>query len=317
MTPVAVSTPTHAFASLTIALQHDHICGLDASQEVDYLTMLYTECRAVFSRGRQFVLHDVVLDSIRTVNCSASGMSSAKLDTNRFSPSIHCIMIGMIGATLCIAFLMMSGQHARASDFCGMLDRIVASANENPPFQTSRYLDVPNAKCQVGTAESHKRIGMKLAADNQYRSHLNSLACIWKDVSLLESGRQYWKIRRKRNNAKNKLDDISASDPRHNEVEAEYEHLRRETRAAGKEWGRKSDQLHSRVRKFVYSIQQCLTKGKIRGAWHSFNDRVEGGGRFLQGQWWVNSKHADVEIYVMAESEYGYLGMEVWKRKAR
>lgn len=53
--------------------------------------------------------------------------------------------------TAFLLFLAIVPQMVHAQDFCGLLDRVVAAAEENPPFDSVRHLDAPKAtSCSAG-----------------------------------------------------------------------------------------------------------------------------------------------------------------------
>ena len=189
-------------------------------------------------------------------------------------------------------FLTVCPQLVYAQNVCSLLGRVIAAAEENPPFTSVRHLNAPNAECTV--------------ADGG-----RGWVCVWNDRKLKQAMKQAMKERKRasqkksraRNKVKNKRSKLdrafdfwmrsldkthgSASQhwfdleerasAEHDRVRAEYERVKAEHERAKAAYEQTqesirslADDLYSQQETLKSSIKRCLSKGAIRGSWHSF-----------------------------------------------
>lgn len=231
--------------------------------------------------------------------------------------------------------LVISAQSLHAADLCGFLDRVVASMDEKTPFSTVRYLDAPGGKCAVTNQKGHWKRGMTRAVFDKKKKFEESWGCFWNmpkmqndaDLSRInvelerirsqfrESKDRYW-------NAKNDCEVYYKSYEICKRVERQHQRLIKskkqlEIKLREKLFERKSresDELHSRVRKLVFSINSCIVGKKIRGNWNVFRDNVEFKDKlFFRGYWWTYDPSSSNEILISSDVKIRQLRLEVWR----
>ncbi len=192
--------------------------------------------------------------------------------------------------------LLLAAPLPAAAQVCETLAKVVNAAGENPPFNSVRYFDLPNATCSVGSyyqfdhawqCELRLELGSKKAELEQLERELDNLYDMRKDLDDEDDDLSDERM--------DLFDDyyygiISNEEYKRRlaPIEARRDLIGKELSRIG-DWGeggeigaleqRKEDievetnrEMSGQVRKLLSAIQQCTFDGKLPGTWGNFED---------------------------------------------
>lgn len=196
-------------------------------------------------------------------------------------------------AAILFAGLLLAAPLPAFAQVCETLAKVVSAASENPPFNSVRYFDLPNATCSVGSYYQFKH-----AWQCELRLELGS-----KEAEINNINQQRRNLRRMVENLQDEYFDTD-SRQRKDEINREVLRLTGYKACCGEdvvklrrwEYGYARDhddwegeygnlavqeydilrplksEMTTRVRKLLSTIQQCEFDGKLPGTWDNFWD---------------------------------------------
>ena len=209
-----------------------------------------------------------------------------------------------------VAILLLTVQSSHASGLCGFLNEVVSSASEKPPFGSVRYLDAPGAQCLVGSQKALFEAGFSRALKPSYKLFNDSWACIWQKAEIRKITANIPKIKSKMRSHDRYLSRINCrkyyNKERCGKRRSEYRYLKAELNNSQQKIEEEYQQVKTKARKFVHSIQSCTKANKIQGSWPLFNQDA----KKEDILYWAISK-AGVEILVVTSSTHATLTIEI------